>query len=301
MLRTTRTSNPFRITSTISVRPASVTNVRFIQSKTFIDKQIKDKYRAKLEAIAKAKGISNANEIFVEMKDKIQETKKELDMIDPLKELEDYEQAMNIKKLKKTDAFDKNTPKSETFKTLESYLVLDKVKELGIQEIEFLWRAKFAKDERSIVAVAPVKAFNNMYQNARKYPTFVLPLPRGDEGMEIHFVQWSFVGPNTTHVMITTLLEYKLHKEYARPHTTLAFHSELAESNEVVLMQGHVDDDRGVSVGDAQMLLLNLQRFYGGFGTSSDIEKKRIEVVKGFNTGNFDMDECIELAQSMEN
>lgn len=323
---TTKTAfSVFTHFSKISIRTASVTNVRFIQSKQFIDKQIKDSYKAKLEARAKQEGLENAEKLLVEMKDKIEQRKKELNMIDPLKELEDYEQAMNIKdsmngkKKAAKDAADNkinpDTPKIP-YKTLESYLVLDKIKELGLQEIEFLWRAKFQGDPQSLVAIAPTAAYDAMYKNARRYPTFVLPLPKEDAQiekpadaptdsvpMEVHFVQWSFVGPNTTHCMLTTLMEYKLHKEYARPHTTITFHHELSEDKGVVLMDGHVDEDSAMSMADAQILLLNIQRFYGAFQTGSEVETSRLRLLEAFNTGSsfFSMDECISLSQTMEN
>lgn len=311
--------------SNASIRSARVTNVRFIQSRKVIDQQIKEKYKAKLDAKAQQEGLDNAEKLLQEMKDKIEAKKKELNMIDPLKELEDYEQAMNLKdsisgkkkSVKDINAnkIDPNTPKAP-YKTLESYLVLEKVKELGVKEIEFLWRAKFQKDTQSLVAVAPASTYNAMYANARKYPTFVLPLPKedaqvekpndsptNDVPMEVHFVQWSFVGPNTTHCMITTLMEYKLHKEYARPHTTISFHQELSEDKGVVLMNGHVDEDSAMTMSEAQVLLLNIQRFYGAFQTGSEVEKKRLGLLEAFNNGLsvFSMDECIALSQTMEN
>lgn len=309
-----------------AVRTAAVTNVRFIQSKTFIDKHIKEKYRAQLEARAKQKGLESPEKLLEEMKETIEETKKQLNMVDPLKELEDYQQAMKLKDSmqgKKNKVVDLEGRKldpitgevEKPYKTLDSYLVLDKIKELGAKEIEFLWRAKFQKDEQSLVAIAPFETFMKMYVNARKYPTFVLPLPRADaivDGqvedandtpMEMHFVQWSFVGPETTHCMITTLMEYKLHGEYARPHTTLAFHQDLGAEKGIVLMEGRVDEQSSVSPEDAQVLLLNVQRFYGALSTGSDVEHQRLALLRKFNTGDssFSMEECISLSQSMEN
>ena len=306
-----------------AVRTAAVTNVRFIQSKTFIDKHIKEKYRAQLEARAKQKGLESSQKLLEEMKETIEETKKQMNMVDPLKELEDYQQAMMLKdsmqgkKKKVVDLegrkLDPITGKVEKpYKTLDSYLVLDKIKDLGAKEIEFLWRAKFQKDEQSIVAIAPFETFMKMYVNARKYPTFVLPLPRADaivDGepsektpMEMHFVQWSFVGPETTHCMITTLMEYKLHGEYARPHTTLSFHQDIGAEKGIVLMDGRIDEQSSVSPEDSRVLLFNVQRFYGALSTGSEVEQQRLALLRKFNTGDtsFSMDECISLSQSME-
>lgn len=298
------------------VRWASVTNVRLTQSKKQIDAEIKEKYRAQLLARAAQKGLNSPEELLQEMKPVIEETKKQMNMVDPLKELEDYEQAIKLKESlshkKDIDItkrkLDGSIPKETPYKTLDSYFVMEKIADLNVQEIEFLWRAKFQKDEQSLIALSPASTFQKIYENARKYPTFVLPLPRGEEidgktPMEMHFVQWTFVGPQTTHCIITSLAEYKLHTEYARPHTSLAFHSELAESKDVVLMQGHVDENGGVNMTEAQMLLLNIQRFYGGLNTGSKSESERLELLKKFNTGDttFSMDECVRLSQSFDN
>lgn len=303
------------------VRTASVTNVRFIQSKQHIEKQVHNRYKAKLEARARQKGLDSAEKLMEEMKETIEETKKQLNLIDPLKELEDYEQATSLKdslegkKKKMLDPISPDTPK-KPYKTLESYLVLDKIKDLNAEQIEFLWRAKFQSDPQSLVAVIPKDTFDVMYKIARANPTFVLPLPKEDAQLdesdkadsnstpiEVHFVQWSFVGPKTTHCMITTLMEYKLHKEYARPHTTISFHQELEDDKGIVLMSGHVDKDAAITLGESQLLLLNLQRFYGAFGTNSEIEKQRIKLLQDFNNGSpeFSMEKCIALSQSLEN
>ena len=310
------TFNKCRIPLVKSVRWASVSNVRLIQSKKLIDAEIKEKYRAQLLARAAQKGLNSPEELLEEMKPTIEETKKQLNMIDPLKELEDYEQALKLKESlkKKKDIdiskrkIDGSIPDEIPYKTLDSYFVIDKIKDLNKPEIEFLWRAKFQKDEQSLAALSPSTTFKKIYENARKYPTFVLPLPRGEEidgktPMEMHFVQWTFVGPNTTHCIITTLAEYKLHAEFARPHTTLAFHSELSETKDIVLMQGHVDENGGVGMDEAQMLILNIQRFYGGLNTGSKSESERLELLKKFNTGDvtFSMDECVRLSQSFDN
>lgn len=305
-----------------AVRTASVTNVRFIQSKPRTEKQVLERYKAKLEARAKQQGLESAERLMEEMKDTIEQTKKQLNAIDPLKELDDYEQAVNLRdslsgKKKTLDPIQPGTP-TKPYKTLESYLVLEKIRELDVQHIEFLWRAKFQGDPQSLVAVVPGDTFDVMYGHARANPTFVLPLPKADAQldeadrapadahttpMEVHFVQWSFVGPKTTHCMITTLMEYKLHKEYARPHTTLSFHQELEDDKGIVLMSGHVDKDAAITPAESQILLLNLQRFYGAFRTNSDIEHQRVQLVRDFNSGSpgFSMEKCIELSQSLDN
>lgn len=303
---------------------ASVTNVRLVQSKEALAQQVMEKYRSKLELKAQQEGLSSADDLKEQLKDKISEIKLQMNKIDPLKELEDYEKAMKFTEAQKQKAAKKTLdpidPKAKQapFKTLDSFIQLDKFAELGQQEIEYIWRARFASDAQALVAAIPSETYQTMYQLARKNPSFVLPLPKedaqldidegdisGDQGtpMEVHYVQWTFVGPHTTHCMITSLMEYKLHGEYARPHTTIAFHQELEQSKGLVLMKGQVESEAPITPPESQLLLLNLQRFYGALGTESDIAQQRIQLLKDFNSGSgdFSMEKCIELSQSMEN
>lgn len=294
---------------------ASVTNVRHLQSNGNLSKSIQDRYKEKLENAAKQKGLSSAQELKQQLKAQIEASKLEMNKIDPLNALTEFEQQQakaNIKKqVKSLGPIDPTKPK-EPYKTLNSFIKLDKMKELGKTEIEFLWRARF-NDPNALVATVPLETFDVMYKLARRNPTFVLPLPKEDaqleenvagEGtpLEMHFVQWAFVGPETTHCMITSLMEFKLHKEYARPHTTIAFHSELKDK-EVILMNGTVEKESAMTIGEAQMLLLNLQRFYGAMGVQSDIALERIALLEAFNRGgeDFEMEKLVKLSQSMEN
>lgn len=300
---------------------ASVSSVRLVQSKEALNQQVLEKYRSKLEVKAKERGLESADELKEHLKDEIKDLKKKMNKIDPLKELEDYENAVKLNEAvnnptKKSglDPIDPNAP-TAPFKTLDSFIKTDKLMELGQTEIEFLWRARFQNDESALIAAVPAETYKTMYELARKNPSFVLPLPKADaqlDGeptdenstpMEIHYVQWTFVGPYTTHCMITSLMEYKLHNEYARPHTTIAFHQELQNEKGLVLMKGQVEKEAAITPAESQMLMLNLQRFYGALGTESPMAKERIKLLQSFNDGskNFSMEKCIELSQSLEN
>ena len=109
------------------------------------------------------------------------------------------------------------------------------------------------------------------------------------------------MGPHTTHCMLTSLAEYKLHKEYAKPHTTLMFHQELVDEVGKVLMNGQVEEDVPLSMDEAQLLVLNVQRFYGGL-TESEGSKRKLELLKEFTAGNpdFNMERLIEEAASFD-
>ena len=110
---------------------------------------------------------------------------------------------------------------------------------------------------------------------ARRYPMFVLPLPRGDGGgaegerggvVELHLLQWTFPTADSSTVLFTSLEEYKLQGEFAVPHTVFTHHCELAgregeggdKDKGLVLAQGHVMPDRGLSVAQAQWQVVAL-------------------------------------------
>ncbi|CCE81656.1 Piso0_002319 [Millerozyma farinosa CBS 7064] len=250
------------------------------------DKIIQE-YKDKLEKKAKELGLENVDGLKEKFKDEIEAKKKEFMAVDPLKELEKRQsEASQDKTIKVRSPIDKDMSK-KPFKTLDSYIAVDKTKELPRKELEFIWRARFSNKENNVHAILDSKQFASMYSNAFKNPNFILPVPRGNEGYEMHFVQWSFAGPQTTHCMITTVVEYKLHKEFAKPHTTLTFHQELMESHDAVLMNGQTDPDANVSMDDAQLLVLNIQRFYGGVGSDDSVMKK-VSLLRDFNSGKED-------------
>lgn len=265
------------------------------------------KYQQKLQSKAQKLGLDSVDELQAKLKDEIKQKKKEMNAADPLKELEEYEKRQQeeydhdkTKLTKIRSAIDKDTPKLP-YKTLASYVDVEKLGVLPRKELELIWRARFANNDRSLQAVVEDIQFASMFANAFKNPSFILPLPRGKDGYEMHFVQWSFVGPKTTHCMLTTVAEYKLHKEYAKPHTTLMFHQELVGSNGVILMNGQVEKEASLSMDEAHLLVLNVQRFYGGIGKPENA-KRKLTILQEFTKGNadFDMQKLIDEATSLE-
>ncbi|CAK7237329.1 hypothetical protein SBRCBS47491_009939 [Sporothrix bragantina] len=155
---------------------------------------------------------------------------------------------------------------------LSSLLDLDKVRTLPTEELSAIWRLRFANDPLSLCAVIPAQTYAAMEAAARARPQFVLPVPHPEQGAEIHFLQWTFdtqgdhagATPSST-VLFTQLAEYKVRGEFAQPHTTVTHYTDLAADCGVVLMQGQVDDGRGVTADHAQWLVMCLQRFYGAW------------------------------------
>lgn len=287
------------------------------QLKNYSTDPIESKYQEKLLEKAKEKGFSSVEQLLDSAKEDIAKKKKEFNRIDPLKELEDYEQRMkmsanNAGTTKARGPIDASQPKIP-FKTLDSFLNIEKIKELSKQEVEFLWRAKWMNKDDALCAVVPVDIYDKMIVNAKSNPIFVLPLPRVASGaeetqestqsVELHYIQWQFVGPNTTHCIMTSLAEFKLHNEFAKPHTIFQFHSEMAKDKKIILMNGQVEPDTNISLQDAQLLLLNVQRFWGAMGEETPAAKQRVQLLRDFTRGSpdFNVDSLIALSQSMEN
>ncbi len=163
-----------------------------------------------------------------------------------------------------------NATSSQGVRTLSSYLDLEKTRALPQKELEAIWRLRHVKDPQSLCAVVPIDIYKTIEATAKKYPQFILPLPKEGQGAEIHFLQWTFPAENTVTVLFTHLAEYKLRGEYSEPHTTITHHLELAEEKGLVLLQGQVVEGRGVSVDEAKWLVLCLQKFYGVNGAKSE-------------------------------
>lgn len=184
-------------------------------------------------------------------------------------------------------------------KSLSSFIDIPKTLDLPQKEIEYIWRLRHSSNPNSLCAIVPSVTYTAMAETARKHPQFILPLPRESEdlqgqkqgGAEIHFMQWTFPHSTTAVVLFTHLAEYKLRGEYATPHTTVTLHLELAEPKGLVLVQGQVQENRGVSVDEAKWLLMCLQKFYG-----MKSAPERMKLLEQFTNG----DESFNIQQLLE-
>ena len=206
-------------------------------------------------------------------------------------------------------------------KTLESFIDVSKTLDLPQREIEALWRLRHAPSPQALCATMQAAIFGRIVRTAKKHPQFILPglpasvsegkdeIQEGDKsGAAIHFMQWTFPSRETVTVLFTHLSEYKLRGEHAQPHTTLTHHLELSEPKGLVLCQGHVVPDRGVSMDEGRWLILQLQKFYDigedvEAGDSStvgkELKKTRRELVEKFSRGAADFS-VAELVQQAE-
>ncbi len=118
---------------------------------------------------------------------------------------------------------------------------------------------------------------------------FILPLPR-ETGVEMHFMEFKFPEPRVTHILFTSLLEYKTHGEYARPHTTIMHFEDLSNEQGIVLMRGEMDPtSKVVSQDDARLLVMHVQKLYGS-DPEHERGKSRRKLIENFSKGSGEFD-----------
>ena len=117
----------------------------------------------------------------------------------------------------------------------------------------------------------------------------------------MHFLQWTHPHKDVVTVLFTSLAAYKLHGEFAVPHTTLTHHLELMDEKGLVLAQGGVVKDRGVSVEEGRWLVMALQKFYGADPAEKD-GRRRVELLRRFTGGQegFRVEDVIAEAEKLK-
>lgn len=301
-------------------RWAQVHDVRLLATHQMPDRII-ERYRDKLSQKAKQseyglslfyryyelanaslrEGLGDLNELKAVYQEKIRsQRQKAISSDSELKPKLSFTSALSQEPPKPVSQTAQASPNPQTFqppgvKTLSSYIDVPKTLQLPPKEIEYIWRLRHASDPRSLCAVIPYPIYSRVAETARRHPQFILPLPRQGQGAEIHFLQWTFPSPTTTTVLFTHLAEFKLRGEFSQPHTTVTHHLDLAESRDLVLLQGSVMEGRGITVDEGKWLLMCLQKFYGG----GDHKVRRRKLLEQFNQGDggFKVVELLEEAE----
>ncbi|KXT12314.1 hypothetical protein AC579_6206 [Pseudocercospora musae] len=315
-----RRSAPRINTQLCQRRWAQVHDVRFFAVHSRLEDRVQDKYREKLQQKAREKGLKDIDELRDTHKDKIQSLRREslvpgvnapisaqsppspqnvassIPYQPPPPPQPHSEQQEAVKKAAKSP--------SQPVKTLDSFIDVQKTSELPQKEIETIWRLRHVKDPQSLCAVMAADTFRRIQDTARRHPQFILPLPREEQGAEIHFLQWTFPSPTTATVLFTHLAEFKLRGEYAQPHTTITHHLDMVDSNALVLLEGRVMENKGITVDEGKFLLMNLQKFYG-FEAHSDAarenKERRKKLMEQFSGGDakFKVEELLEEAEKV--
>ncbi|EOD50771.1 putative f1f0 atp synthase assembly protein atp11 protein [Neofusicoccum parvum UCRNP2] len=298
-------------------RWAQVHDVRYLATHG-AQERVLAKYKEKLERKAKETGVKDVDELKAVYKEKIESVRKEAGAIPtPESLLESAQKSASSTAAPSTpppfipppppSAHPASKPPTDSklppgVKTLSSFIDVEKTLELPEKEVEMIWRLRHARNPQSLCAVMQSNGWETIYQNARRHPQFVLPIPREGEngqGAEIHFLQWTFPAENCATVLFTHLAEYQLRNEFAAPHTTVTFHSEMAEPKGLVLVQGNVVEGRGVSVDEGKWLLMCMQKFYGMQSEEAGGSRKKLLEMFSRGDGGFKVEELLDQAEKI--
>lgn len=140
------------------------------------------------------------------------------------------------------------------YKKLSDIMKLDLVESRSVEKIEQIW-LQYHQGKEVICATIPLEQYDLMMTRAKKYPVFILPIPRS-QGYEFMMLQFF---ANTIH--FTPLINYQVHKENAPECLNIAMYAELRESKGLILMRGEYDS-KVISGKEAQCLANQLQMYY---------------------------------------
>ncbi|ORX95126.1 ATP11-domain-containing protein [Basidiobolus meristosporus CBS 931.73] len=284
-----------------STRPASVSSVLFPRSilrreHSSVDPQVfyEQKYADKLKRKAESEGVKTVQEL----KDKVLKPVKVSYTYPTTRATTDTAtNAVNDKS--STDARKIPSASSVEYtsnglpsnvKPLDKILKLDKVLAEDAETIGKIW-TEYHANKDCLSAVIPAETYGKLFERSKKYPLFVLPVPR-QEGAEMYLLQFAF-----HQCYFTSLLEYKTHGENARPYLTLTHYTDLKDSKNIVLMHGEIaDKPRILSPQDAQFLVYALQQFYV---TGSERKKKLVEKFH-HDPSSFDVQELIDELEKLD-
>ncbi|KAI9857817.1 MAG: hypothetical protein M1813_008068 [Trichoglossum hirsutum] len=297
-------------------RWAQVLDVRFLATQRRPSRRVVEEYRDKLDRKAREEGVRDLDELRERYREKIERVRREGEEItadaapspspssasslsesttpQPQPPPPPPPQQQNQQPHVPPTA--KSAPPGT--KPLSSIISLPKIAPLPASTISTLWTTHHSTLPNTLSASTPLATFTHMHRTAVLHPSFILPLPRPPtpqdphpqqqqhhhhQPFEIHYLQWLLPPhhPAPT-LLLTSLAAYKLHREFATPHTTLTHYLDLAADKDIVLLRGDVTPDLGVSVADAQWLVMCLQKFYGPMGQ----EGRRRRLLEAFSRGD---------------
>ncbi|KAI0793323.1 ATP11 protein-domain-containing protein [Abortiporus biennis] len=147
------------------------------------------------------------------------------------------------------------------------------------EQVSVLWRAYHAAKSGGtgrgyLCATIPVATYEKMLETAKRYPSFVLPVPRENAQIgedqkpadsktvpaEFFFLQWGFheappepipetelfskpkpsSNPPISTILFTSLQEYKSRTTFATPYLVMTHYTDLASTHGLVLLRGEI-------------------------------------------------------------
>ncbi|KAJ3303083.1 ATP synthase mitochondrial F1 complex assembly factor 1 [Blyttiomyces sp. JEL0837] len=250
-----------------------------------------NKYSDKLNKLAKSQGFNSAEEMLQKRKEEELEMRKKA-----LAQAKASRPTTSAKATITSNAQESSAQTSSTTNTksssdkprLDQIVNLELMRKESAERIGAIWNEHHAT-KTGLSGVMEAKFYNALQERARKYPLFILPLPR-ESGVEFFFLQ--ITGPQ---IYFTPLLEYKTKLEKARAHLVLTHYDDLAEEKGIVLMNGDICLGTLTSE-EARLLVYQMQLFYV---TGSERKKALLETFHG-NPNGFDFQQLIDEMEKLD-
>lgn len=157
-----------------------------------------------------------------------------------------------------------DTKKAELpFKKLEQIMKIELLSGKSAEDVKTIW-LEYHLNKNAIAAVIPLDIYNKMMETAKKYPTFIFPIPRS-QGFEFFMFQFA---ANTIH--FTPLLCFQVHGDNAPECLNIVHYTEFKDQG-IVLMRGEYDT-KVLTAQEAKCLDNQLQLYYAQY----DVEKLKL-------------------------
>lgn len=202
------------------------------------------KYANKIAAVQQS-----SPEEFLAKLESVKKSKTNEPNVGPVEQARDYSSLLNPK-----IPLGAKPQENAAYKKLSDIMKLDLVEQRSVEEIKQIW-LEYHQGKEVICAAIPLDHYDLMLERAKKYPVFILPIPRS-QGYEFMMLQFF---ANTIH--FTPLINYQVHKENAPECLNIAMYAELKASKGLVLMRGEYDS-KVISGQEAQCLANQLQMYY---------------------------------------
>lgn len=149
-------------------------------------------------------------------------------------------------------------------RALSSVLRIELMAGKTADEITDIWNA-YHSAKSGLYCVLPASVYDAMHARARKCPTFVYPVPRG-QGLEFFIGQWQGNA-----CCFSPLATFQAYGENAPVTVSVVYYTELSESKGIALVSGEVDASM-LPLHLAQLLVHQLHAFYGNEGNYKLVE-----------------------------
>ncbi|KAL2911803.1 hypothetical protein HK105_208736 [Polyrhizophydium stewartii] len=264
---------------------------------TDVQRKYREKYMEKLKRKANEEGASSIDELIARKKDEeLQRKRAEQER----KDREDRERRKREEESKNRAAApaavasSSSSPSSAALpsyaKKLNQIMRIELLESEPADKIAAIWNQYHATKE-CLSATVEADFYRKLYKRGRELPMFLLPLPRGD-GYELFLMQFS-----GHQIYYTTLLEYKTHREGARPSLVVTHFDDFADSKSLVLMVGELGESNSGSLKlpEAQNLVYQTQLFYV---TGNDAQRELVDKF-GKDPQSFDYQELIKAVETL--